>query len=165
MHHQLGHIAGRGQVRARLDRHTAVATQQVAHRRAHVRRLQGLAQIVHRHARACHALRIDVHQGGAVRAAQGHYIAGAGHALDVGFHAVRHALQVKVTHIGRGAVQGHADDGHIVNPFGFDQGLEHAQAAGQPVGVFADRVVQPDQGFCARHAHFELHRQDRDPGA
>ena len=162
--HQVGDLAGLRQEGAGFDGHALVAGQQFAHRHAHIRRLQRLAHLLHRHARARHAPRVQFDQHGAAGAAQGLHFARAGNALDVGLDAVRHALQV----IGAGrcilAVERQRDNGHVVDAFGLDDRLHHAQAFRQPVGVVLDGVVQPHQRLGARHAHLELHRQHRHAG-
>ena len=163
--HQVGHFRSLRKVRPGFDGHALVATQQLAYWQPQVGRLQSHAQIVHRDARAVHALRVNLHQHRTARPANGDHIAGAGHALDVGFDAVRHALQIKGTHIGIFTVQGERHDRHIVNALGLDERFRQTQVARQPIGVFADRVVQLDQRLGARHAHLELHRHDGHAGA
>ena len=165
LHDQIGHVARLRQVRTGLDGHTLIGAQQLPHGQAEVGRLQGHTQVVHGDARAIHALRVDLHQHRAARAANSDHIAGAGHALDVGLDAVRHALQIKSAHVCVFAVQGEGHNGHIVDALGLDQRLRQPQVARQPVRVFADRVVQLDQRLGARHAHLELHCQDGHAGA
>ena len=127
--------------------------------------MQGSAQVIDADAAACHALRVHLHQHRPAGATQGLHVAGAGHALDVGLHAVRHALKFISTGVRAAAVQGEGDDGYIVNALGLDQWLHHAQTFGQPVAVAAHGVVQAHQGFVVRHADLELHRQHRHTGA
>ena len=156
-HHQIGHLAGAGQIRAGFERQGPVALQQIAQGRALVGALQGAAQVVHGDAQGGQPGRVQLHLHGMARAAQGAHLARAGHALELQLQAVGHALEVVGTDGGVGAVQGQADDGHIIDALGFDQGFDHAQARGQPVAVAAHGVVQAHQGLGARHAHLELH--------
>ena len=159
--HQVGHFRGLRQVRPSFDGHALVATQQVAHWQPQVGRLQSHAQIMHGDARAVHALRVNLDQHRTARPTDGDHIAGARHALDVGFNAVRHAFQIKSAHIRIFPMQGERHDGHVVDALGLDERFRQAQVARQPIGVFADCVVQLDQRLGARHAHLELHRHDR----
>ena len=164
-HYQVGHVAGLRQIRACLDGDALVSGNQLTHRHARVGRLQRHAQRLHGDAGSRHAARIHLNPHRTAGAAQCLHFTGAGDALYVRFDTVRHPLQV----VGAGrrifAVERQRDDGHVINALGLDDGLHHAQAFGQPVGVVLDGVVQSHQGFCARHAHFELHRQHRHAGA
>ena len=159
--HQLGHLVGARQPGAGLEADALVAGQQLADRQPHIGRLQALAQVLHRHARARHAARIDLHPHRAARAAQRGHVLGARHALEVGLDAVRDALELISAGIQITAEQRQRDDRHIVDALGLDQRLQHAQPRRQPVAVVAQRVVQAHQRLRARHADLELHRQHR----
>ena len=162
-HHQFGGVAGLREEGAGFQCHSLVASHHLTHGQAQVRRLQGAAQVAHGHAVACHARRVQAHQHGAAGAANGADLAGAAHALEFNLDAVRHALQVVGVAGAVLLVQRERDDGHVVNALGFDDGVQHAEVARQPVGVVAQRVVQAHQGFGAGNAHLELHRHHRQP--
>jgi hypothetical protein len=110
---------------------------------------------------AGHARRVDLDAHGTARATHGDHLARAGNPFQLGLDAVRHALQVIGASLGVAAEECERDDGHVVDALGFDDRIEHAQASRQPVGIGVDRVVQPHQRFGARHAHLELHGDDR----
>ena len=92
LHH--AHLLGIVQIRPGVERHRAVAAQQLTHRCTRVGCLQGLAQVGHRDAGTGHALRIELHQRRTTGAAEGDHFSCAGDALEVDLQAVRHALQV-----------------------------------------------------------------------
>ena len=127
-----------------------------------MRRLQRAAQIGNGDAGAGHPHRVEFDHHHPARSADRGDIAGAGYTFDFGLDAVGDAFEVVGAGLRIAREQGEGDDGDVVDALGLDQRLEHTQAAGQPVGVAADRVVQPDQSFGARHADLELHGQDRD---
>ncbi len=127
---------------------------------AHIGRGDGLLQLLHAHATFAQPGRIKPNVDGATGAADGLHLARATHPFQVLFYAAGHALQVQ----GRRwltAPQRHAQNGHIVNPFGFDHRRHHAQALGQPILIGAENVVQAHHRFGARYADLELHRQHR----
>ena len=59
-------------------------------------------------------------------------------------------------------MQGQGHDGYIIDAFGLDQSLHHAQVFRHQICIFFDRIVQSDQGLRAWDTDLELHRQDRD---
>ena len=69
------------QERSGLEGHGAVSTQKLAHRKAHVGGLEGLPDVLHRHAGAGHALYIQPHHHCAARAADGPHLLGTGYSL------------------------------------------------------------------------------------
>ena len=150
---------------ASLYGNALVAHNQLAHGQAHVGGLQGHAHVLNRDAKTGHALGINLHQHGAIRATDGLHILRAFDALDVNLHAVRHALQVVGTAVLVLAEQCQRDDGHIVHALGLDQGLHDTQPFGQPVGVVSEGVVQTHQGLGSWHTDLELNRQDGHAGA
>ena len=158
---EFAHFARVGQEAAGLHGHRAVAAQQVADRRARVRRLQRAAQVGDGDAGAGHSHRVEFDHHHPARAADRGDIASAGHALDLGLDTVGDAFEVVGAGLRIAREQREGNDGDVVDALGLDQRLEHAQATGQPVGMAADGVVQPDQRLGARHADLELHGQDR----
>jgi hypothetical protein len=163
--HQLGDVARIAQERPRLDLHGAVAGEEVADRRTKIGRLQCLAQVRDRHAVDREAARIDLDQDRAAGATDRRDLARSGHALQIDLDAVRDALEVERARRAVAAPQRERNDRHVVDAFRLDDRRTHAQAFRQPVGVGVDRVVQAHQRLGARHAHLELHGDDRHAGS
>ena len=162
---QLADVSRVAQVRTRLERQRTVARQQIADGRAEVGREQGLAQLGDGHARAGHAPRVDLDANGASRSADRGDLARAGHALEIGFEGVRHALQVERAGRRVARIERQGDDGNVGDALGLDDRLTDPQPARQPVGVAVDRVVEANECLGARHAHLELHRHHGEAGA
>ena len=159
-HHQISDFACLLQKRTGFDGNTLVASDQLTHWQTQIGRLQRVAQVGHRAAATSHAHRVNAHHHGTAGAANGLHLARAGHALELGFDAVCHAFEFERVRVRALAEQRQTDDGYVVDALGLDDGLHHAQAARQPVGVGAQGIVQTHQRFSARHADLELHRHD-----
>ena len=121
-------------------------------------------QRLHAHAALAQAGGVEPHMHRAAGATNGHHLAGAGHALQLGFYRMRHTLQV-VRALGIFRPQRGGQHRHVVNAFGLDDRGQHAQALGQPVLVGVEYVVQPHQRLGARHTHLELHGEHGHAGA
>ena len=119
--------------------------------------LQRTAQVAERQPVAGQLGRIESHLHYPVRRPDGVQIAGARHALQLGFQGVGHPRQIVGAPLRILGPQRQTDDGHVVNALRFDDGLTNAQIGRQPVGVGIELVVQPDDGVGARLADQELH--------
>ncbi len=101
--------------------------------------------------------RIQHHPQHGALAAQAVDVAGAGQSLELGLQLVGDPGQLGGPQLL--APERQADDGHIVDPPGFDQRLADAKPLGQPVPVRVELVVEIDDGLLAAHPHLEHHHQ------
>ena len=168
-HHQVGHVLRRAQELAGFHgqharRGAGLIVHHVARGQCHAGRAQRLLQAHQVHAAFAQALRVQRHLHHAAGAADGGHLAHAGHALQFGLDRVRHAFQFAGRRV-VAAPQRHRQHRHVVDALGLDDRRQHAQPRWKPVLIGVEHVVQPHQRLGARHAHLELHRQQRHAGA
>jgi len=127
--------------RAGIKQHRTIVGDDFAHWRAIVGGQKRIADFGHRDAGSAHPGGVEPDVDGAPRAANGFDLAGAGHPLQIGFDRMRHPLEV--CGVGGGILreQRQRDDRDVVDALGFDDGLQRAKIARQPILVGQDRVV------------------------
>ncbi len=165
--HEVAHLVGVVQEFARLHgQHAAVGLRvdHAARGHAEVGGGQRLLQAQQVDAALAQAAGVDRHLHHAAGAADGLDLACAGHALELGLHRVRHALELDGAGCFR-APQRDREHRHVVDAGRPHDRRHHAQAGGQPVLVGIEHVVQAHQRLGARHADLKLHGHHGHAGA
>jgi hypothetical protein len=156
-----GDVGGRLEVVVGLDHHLAVLAHDAARGERHVRELQRVGEVERRDAVRVHAVGVHQHAHRAPGAAERLHLARAGHALQLAFHRVRHALEL----VGAGgrvlAPERERHHRHVVDALGLHDRLADAEVGRDPVAVRLQGVVQAHERFRPRHADLELHGEHR----
>ena len=153
------------QVRAGFYRHGLITGEQLTYRCANIGRLQSLTDFIHAYTTGCHAHRVQLDHDRTPRATDGFHFACAVNAFEFGLQTLRHAFEFTCVGLRIFVVQRQRHNRYVVNTFGLDDRLHHAQPLRQPVAVGVECVVQTHQCFGTRHADFVLHRHHGHTGA
>ena len=130
---QVLHLVHGTEIDPRLYRHFEIIVYQVARRSGRVTLLQRISQVIHSQVISRQPAGIEQYLHHLLRASEGVYIPRPLDPLELRLEGMGHLVQFIATTLRVIRPQGQSNDRYIVDAFGFDNGLRHAESGRQPI--------------------------------